>query len=135
MIPNNTMKKEFIAKVINREVVDTKTYRYKLDTRHDLYHQYQIISRIPLKSLDTTAALDAWELVWSDKDDLSSYEDGWYTVKGQDVLVKDGWVLRGTKSSCGADVTAYVYKSDGCKGYNQAEVTIVDFIRGEGTLL
>ena len=130
------MTKDFIAKVIHYGALNTKAYRYKLDTRHDLYHQYQDISRTPLISLGTTDALGPWEIVWSDKDKLSSYSDGWYTVKGQGVLVENGYVLRGTKRDCnGSEVTAYIYKSDGRGGYDKTDVTILDFIAGKGELL
>lgn len=54
------MTKEFINKVRNNGIVDTKNYRYIYTT--DNTGEY--INRIPIKDLDTTAALTGWITVW-----------------------------------------------------------------------
>lgn len=53
------MTKKFIDRVLAERIVDTKTYRYiakQLDDRCE-------IQRLPIISLDTTAAIDGWETV------------------------------------------------------------------------
>lgn len=63
------MKKEFIAKVIREGIVDTKTYRYTAHLVNGADEQYTEIRRLPLADLDTTAALDPWEVVWTGRTD------------------------------------------------------------------
>ena len=53
------MKKEFIDRVIREGSVDTRDYRYVADVLPDGIQ----IRRLHLSDLDTTAALDSWELV------------------------------------------------------------------------
>lgn len=123
------MKSSFIKKVLDHGDLDTKKYRYIVRHKNDLYHQFPTIERLQLSLLRTTAALTEWEEVWSGRDSLRYWPDGWYNVEGRDVLVEDGIVLRGTKRDInGGDITAYVYKSDGHGGYDQISPTIVEFI-------
>lgn len=52
------MRKEFIDNVIKEGIVDTKKYRYMLDT------EIGCIKRIEIRLLDTPYALDeGWEIV------------------------------------------------------------------------
>ena len=53
------MKNEFIAKVIREGIVDTDKYRYVFKDGN--------ILRLPLSYLDTTKAIDGWEVVVSRK--------------------------------------------------------------------
>lgn len=55
------MTKAFRARILKEIIVDTKIYRYivKQNTRT---WKHEIL-RIPLELLDTTAALDGWEVV------------------------------------------------------------------------
>ena len=61
------MKKSFIAKVLHEEMVDTREYRYLVRTKNSLSDRWRIIIRLPISDLDTTAAIDGWEEVWSEK--------------------------------------------------------------------
>lgn len=63
------MKKEFIAKVIREGIVDTEKYRYTAHLVNGPEEQYTEIRRLPLADLDTTAALEPWEVVWTDRTD------------------------------------------------------------------
>jgi hypothetical protein len=54
-----TMTKKFIEKVLYMGTVDTKKYRYKVGQDVD---GNTIIRRLPIEYLDTTAALDGWEV-------------------------------------------------------------------------
>lgn len=53
------MKKDFIERVKREGIVDTKGYRYVVDNENGQ------IKRLPLEDLDTTAAIDSWEVVAS----------------------------------------------------------------------
>ena len=53
------MTKEFEAKVMKEEVVDTKNYRYVYEELADK----AIIKRIAIAALDTTEAINGWEVV------------------------------------------------------------------------
>lgn len=53
------MTKAFEKRVIKEYIVDTKTYRYKVITKN--YKQY--IVRLPQIYLDTTRAINGWEIV------------------------------------------------------------------------
>lgn len=55
------MKKEFWERVKRERIVDTKKYRYVLDT--DIRLERPLIKRLPNEDLDTTAAIDGWEVV------------------------------------------------------------------------
>lgn len=55
------MKKEFWEKVKRERIVDTKKYRYVLDT--DIRLERPLIKRLPIEDLETTAAIDGWEVV------------------------------------------------------------------------
>lgn len=55
------MKKEFLERVRRERVVDTRKYRYVLDT--DIRLERPLIKRLPIEELDTTAAIDGWEVV------------------------------------------------------------------------
>lgn len=57
------MKKEMIAKVQAQGIVDTKNYRYM----YEADNAHECIKRLPIDDLDTTAALDSWEIVWENK--------------------------------------------------------------------
>ena len=54
------MTKTFIERVKNERVVDTRKYRYTLD---DVVGKTPCIKRLPIGDLDTTAAIDGWEVV------------------------------------------------------------------------
>lgn len=62
------MTKEFETKVLKNYPVDTKEYRYTVkgysyyDEQKGFVRGVDIV-RLPLKSLDTTDAIDGWELV------------------------------------------------------------------------
>ena len=111
------MKQEFINKVLFCGRVDTRKYRYISNDEYDSYHQYTTIQRLPKKYLSTTAALNDWEIVWSNEKSLKTYEDGWYQVRGTEVYVEDGIVTRGIKTD------------------SNTTVSIIEFIGGKGTLL
>lgn len=66
------MTQEFINKVIRESMVDTKQYRYMTSTQNTLDHQYQVIKRLPIASLETTDAIDGWEIVWDNKQDVAT---------------------------------------------------------------
>ena len=53
------MTNKFIDKVIREGIVDTKNYRYvyRVDKTR------AVVERLPIKKLDTTAALEPWEVV------------------------------------------------------------------------
>lgn len=51
------MTKKFLEKVLHDRVVDTKKYRYRVN------ESTGYIERIPIEYLDTTKALEGWELV------------------------------------------------------------------------
>lgn len=53
------MTKAFENRIIREGIVDTRKYRYV--TRD--YQDTIAIYRLPLELLDTTAAIDGWELV------------------------------------------------------------------------
>lgn len=53
------MKKNFLKRVIREGTVDTREYRYIVRERNN----GAAIYRLPLEWLDTTAAIDGWELV------------------------------------------------------------------------
>lgn len=57
------MTKQFIDRVINEGMVDTKDYRYTVKEvmgKNGLVNQIQ---RLPIDYLGTTAAIDGWETV------------------------------------------------------------------------
>ena len=54
------MTKSFMERVKNERVVDTRNYRYILDVPVD---KTPCIKRLPRIDLDTTAAIDGWEVV------------------------------------------------------------------------
>lgn len=64
------MKKEFIDRVIREGTVDTAKYRYTSKLISGADGEYTEIRRLPLEELDTTAALDPWEIVWTDRTDV-----------------------------------------------------------------
>lgn len=49
------MTKKFIERLKEERTIDTKNYRYVIDGRE--------IKRLPIDDLDTTAALNEWEVV------------------------------------------------------------------------
>ena len=55
------MKKSFLKKLITKRIVDTKKYRYILDT--DCRLKKPLVKRIELYKLETTAAINSWEIV------------------------------------------------------------------------
>ena len=59
------MTQRFINRVIHDKFVDTKQYRYAYQSRSAGAHQYPVIERLPIAHLNTTAAIDGWEIVWS----------------------------------------------------------------------
>lgn len=54
------MTKSFMERVKNERVVDTRNYRYILD---NTVGKTPCIKRLPINDLDTTAAIDGWEVV------------------------------------------------------------------------
>ena len=54
------MTKALIERVKNERVVDTRKYRYILD---GTVGKTPCIKRLPINDLDTTAAIDGWEVV------------------------------------------------------------------------
>ena len=54
------MTKALIERVKNERVVDTRKYRYILD---DVVGKTPCIKWLPRIDLDTTAAIDGWEIV------------------------------------------------------------------------
>lgn len=57
------MKQEFINRILREGIVDTENYRYIKKECHNHETQWIEIRRLPLSSLDTTAALSDWETV------------------------------------------------------------------------
>lgn len=57
------MTKAFENKVIRYGVIDTAKYRYIIRERYGLENVTRGIYRLPIASLDTTDAVDGWELV------------------------------------------------------------------------
>lgn len=57
------MTKQFIQKVLAMGSVDTRNYRYIVKHCYNHDEQWAEIRRLPLESLDTTAAIDGWETV------------------------------------------------------------------------
>ena len=61
------MTKQFTQKVLTIGSVDTRKYRYIVKECHNCTAQWAEIHRLPLSVLDTTAAIDGWEVVWSSR--------------------------------------------------------------------
>lgn len=57
------MNSNFYDRVIREQIVDTKKYRYIAKECHGVDEQWIEIQRLPIESLDTTAAIDGWETV------------------------------------------------------------------------
>ena len=55
------MKKSFLQKLIEERIIDTKNYRYILDT--DCRLERPLVKRIELDKLETTAAINSWEII------------------------------------------------------------------------
>ena len=55
------MTKAFENRVKKELTVDTKTYRYKF--KCIINQGIAVIKRLPIKELNTTAAIDGWETV------------------------------------------------------------------------
>lgn len=55
------MTKAFENRVKKELTVDTKTYRYKFECI--INQGIAVIKRLPIKELNTTAAIDGWETV------------------------------------------------------------------------
>lgn len=53
------MTKDFEARIMRERIVDTKLYRYIVKECGD----HAEIQRLPLRDLDTTAAIDSWQTV------------------------------------------------------------------------
>ena len=60
------MKKEFVEKVKREGIVDTKSYRYRTAICNGARTQKLQILRLPIEGLDTTAAIDGWEVVYEE---------------------------------------------------------------------
>lgn len=60
------MKKEFVEKVKREGIVDTKSYRYRTAIRNGADAQKLQILRLPIEDLDTTSAIDGWEVVYEE---------------------------------------------------------------------
>ena len=48
-------------RILGKRIVDTRKYRYVLDD--DVRLERPLIKRLPIEDLDTTAAIDGWEVV------------------------------------------------------------------------
>lgn len=57
------MTKAFMDKVIREGMVDTKAYRYNARVKYTADERILQIKRLPISSLDTTDAIDGWEVV------------------------------------------------------------------------
>lgn len=57
------MKNSLIDRIRRELTVDTRNYRYNVRTVNNSTEQYDVIERLPLKWLDTTRAIDGWEIV------------------------------------------------------------------------
>lgn len=61
------VKEDFLRKVVEEGIVDTRKYRYLCEGRQDLSGDYAklfyAVIRLPLELLDTTAVYDGWEEV------------------------------------------------------------------------
>lgn len=62
------MTKNFIARVLKEMSVDTNKYRYIVMPCYNVDEQWCEIRRLPLVDLDTTAAIDGWETIWTSKE-------------------------------------------------------------------
>lgn len=56
------MTKQFLKRVVNESIVDTRKYRYTYNTGNGN------IERLPLEKLNTTYALTDWKVVRNVKD-------------------------------------------------------------------
>ena len=61
------MTKAFIDRVLKERIVDTRNYRYIVAECYNVDEAWGEIRRLPINDLDTTAAIDAWETVWTTK--------------------------------------------------------------------
>lgn len=59
------MTKGFVTRVLNERIVDTRKYRYVVVECYDHASQWLEIHRLPISDLDTTAAIDGWETVYT----------------------------------------------------------------------
>ena len=59
------MTKSFIARVMHERIVDTRNYRYVVKECYNVDEQWLEIRRLPISDLDTTAAIDGWETVYT----------------------------------------------------------------------
>ena len=57
------MTKAIMLRILREGIVDTAKYRYTVRTAHDNRGEWCEFIRLPLSALDTTAALDGWEIV------------------------------------------------------------------------
>ena len=57
------MKKSLMLRVLREIIVDTANYRYTYRIVHDGRGKWIEFIRISIKALDTTAAIDGWEIV------------------------------------------------------------------------
>lgn len=61
-------RKKFLEKVLHDRIVDTKQYRYRVN------ESTGYIERIPIEYLNTTKALEGWELVENLSDLLTQHQ-------------------------------------------------------------
>ena len=57
------MTKALMLRILRESIVDTAKYRYTCREAHDERGQWLEFIRLPLQALDTTAAVDGWEIV------------------------------------------------------------------------
>lgn len=57
------MTHDFMDRIIRERIVDTAKYRYIAKEKKNTDCQWLEILRLPIKQLDTTAAIDGWETV------------------------------------------------------------------------
>lgn len=71
------------------------------------------------------------------KKQMKKYSDGWHTVKGFEVYVENGCILRGVYiNSIGSAKTTYPYKSSRYGGYDQCiGVKVETFRRSENYIM
>lgn len=57
------MNNALLKRILRESIVDTAKYRYTTRENHDDRGQWLEIIRLPIAQLDTTAAIDGWEVV------------------------------------------------------------------------
>ena len=69
------MTQQFVRQILREGIKDTRNYRYISRIVNEADAQYQVIKRISINALDTTAALndasdtnpDGWQIVYKER--------------------------------------------------------------------